>query len=277
LPVSNCNCMHTEERLQKIIATAGVTSRRKAELLIQEGRVTVNGQVVTQLGAKADLSRDHVKVDGKRIPGVPQKIYILLNKPKQVISTVADPQGRVKVIDLVAEKKRIYPVGRLDYDTEGLILLTNDGDFSKIVTTAGKHMPKVYQVKVRSVPNASVLAQMRDGLRLKTGVQLARCKIEPMKEGANTWYEVTLFQGKNRQIRDMFEAVGHPVLKLRRIRIGFLTAEGLAVGAYRHLTALEVERILRLQTAPPKGLKEGRKRAKSSGRSQEQKGVHRDH
>ncbi len=117
-------------------------------------------------------------------------------------------------------------MGRLDYNTEGLILLTNDGEFSKIVTTAGKHMPKVYQVKVRSVPRALELARLRDGLRLKTGVQLARCKIEPMKEGANTWYEVTLYQGKNRQIRDMFEAIGHPVLKLRRIRIGFLTDDG---------------------------------------------------
>ena len=204
-----------------------------------------------------------LKSTGSGSTGAPQKIYILLNKPRQVISTVADPQGRTKVTDLVAEKKRIYPVGRLDYNTEGLILLTNDGEFSKIVTTAGKHMPKVYQVKVRSVPSASVLAQMRDGLRLKTGVQLARCKIEPMKEGANTWYEVTLFQGKNRQIRDMFEAIGHPVLKLRRIRIGFLTDEGLAMGRYRHLTALEVERILRLRTSQPKNLTEGRKGAKS--------------
>jgi 23S rRNA pseudouridine2605 synthase len=261
--------MDGEERLQKIIAAAGVTSRRKAELLIQEGRVTVNGQIVTQLGAKADVGRDSIKVDGKRIHAILQKIYILLNKPRQVISSVADPQGRTKVIDLIPEKKKIYPVGRLDYNTEGLILLTNDGEFSKIVTAAGKHMPKVYQVKVRSVPSASELVQLREGLRLKTGVQLARCKIEPMKEGANTWYEVTLFQGKNRQIRDMFEAIGHPVLKLRRIRIGFLTDEGMAIGRHRHLTALEVQRILRLRPSQTKEFAERRKGAKPPAKSQE--------
>jgi 23S rRNA pseudouridine2605 synthase len=268
--------MDAEERLQKIIAAAGVTSRRKAELLIQQGRVTVNGQIVTQLGSKADVNRDHIKVDGKRIHGAPQKIYILLNKPRQVISSVADPQGRTKVTDLMPEKKKIYPVGRLDYNTEGLILLTNDGEFSKIVTTAGRHMLKVYQVKVRSIPTAAILAKLRDGLRLKTGVQLARCKIEPMKEGANTWHKVTLFQGKNRQIREMFEAVGHPVLKLRRIRIGFLTDQGLAVGQHRHLTAFEVERVLRLRASQPKGFTEWRKGEKSLERSQERQGVHRD-
>jgi len=268
--------MSGEERLQKIIASAGVTSRRKAELLIREGRVTVNGEVVTQLGAKADLSRDSVKVDGKRIHGALPKIYILLNKPRQVISSVADPQGRIKVTDLVAEKKKIYPVGRLDYNTEGLILLTNDGEFSKVVTTAGKHMSKVYEVKVRSVPTASELQRLREGLQLKHGVRLAPCKVEPMKEGVNTWFEVTLFQGKNRQIRDMFDAIGHPVLKLRRTRIGFLTAAGLAVGQYRSLTALEVERILRPRNSKAENSPGDRTRVKSSKRVQESKGVHRD-
>ncbi len=244
--------MDGEERLQKIIAAAGLTSRRKAELLIQEGRVTVNGQVVTQLGAKADPNRDYIKVDGKLIHQEPQKIYILLNKPKQVISTVADPQGRTKVTDLVDVNKKIYPVGRLDYHTEGLILLTNDGAFARIVTAAGKHLPKVYEVKVKSAPTALELARLRDGLRLKSGLQLARCKVETMKEGANTWYTVTLYQGKNRQIRDMFESIGHPVLKLRRTKIGFLTDRALAIGHYRHLTAEEVARILSLRVSQPK-------------------------
>ena len=242
MPESSCDAMESEERLQKIIAAAGVASRRKAELLIQQGRVTVNGQVVTQLGAKADPKRDHIKVDGKLIRESTRRIYILLNKPREVISSVADPQGRTKVTDLVDVKGKIYPVGRLDYSTEGLILLTNDGEFSRIVTAAGKHMPKVYQVKVRSMPEKHALDRLRNGISLK-GIRLAPCKIVPLKEGTNSWYEVTLIQGKNRQIRDMFEAIGHPVVKLRRVRIGFLTDYGLPVGQYRHLSRGEVERI----------------------------------
>lgn len=237
--------MEQEERLQKIIASAGLASRRKAEVLIQEGRVSVNGQIVTQLGAKADPSRDYIKVDGKLLREAPtKKIYYLLNKPRQVISSVSDPEGRTKVTDLVPAARRIFPVGRLDYNTEGLILLTNDGEFSRIVSSAGKRFPKVYHAKVKATPDTHVLGRLRDGIRLGSGVQLAACKIEPLKEGANSWYEVTLTQGKNRQIRDMFEAVGHPVLKLRRVRIGFLTDKGLAVGHYRRLTAAEVARVL---------------------------------
>jgi 23S rRNA pseudouridine2605 synthase len=236
--------------LQKIIAAAGLTSRRKAELLIQQGRVTVNGRIVTQLGAKADPKRDHVKVDGKLIHESSQKIYVLLNKPRQVISSVADPQGRAKVTDLVDVREKIYPVGRLDYHTEGLILLTNDGEFSRIVAAAGTHLPKVYHAKVRSTPGAPELARLREGVRLKSGVQLERCKIVPLKEGANSWYAVTLIQGKNRQIREMFEAIGHPVLKLRRVKIGFLTDRGLGVGQYRFLAPREIERVLRISVRP---------------------------
>jgi 23S rRNA pseudouridine2605 synthase len=237
--------MDRGERLQKIIAGAGLASRRKAELLIRQGRVTVNGQVVTQLGTRADPRLDHIKVDGKLIHEPSRKVYILLNKPRQVISSVADPQGRTKVTDLVDVREKIYPVGRLDYNTEGLILLTNDGEFSRIAAAAGKHLPKVYRAKVRSKPEAPELVRLREGVRLKSGVQLARCKIVPIREGANSWYEVTLTQGKNRQIRAMFEAIGHPVLKLRRVRIGFLTDKGLEVGQYRHLTRREIERVLR--------------------------------
>lgn len=239
--------MEREQRLQKIIASAGLASRRKAELLIQQGRVTVNGHTVTQLGAKADPERDHIKVDGKSVRESRRKLYILLNKPRQVISTVSDPQGRTKVTDLVNIKQKIYPAGRLDYNTEGLILLTNDGEFSRIVAGAGTHLPKVYQVKVRSVPSKSALDRLRKGFRIRSGIQLARCRIVALKEGTNSWYEVTLTQGKNRQIREMFESIGHPVLKLRRIRIGFLSDRGLAVGKHRFLTSNEVERILRLK------------------------------
>jgi 23S rRNA pseudouridine2605 synthase len=240
--------MDGEERLQKIIAEAGLASRRKAELLIQEGRVTVNGKVVTQLGVKADLNCDHIKVDGKLIHKPSQKYYVLLNKPRQVISSVDDPQRRTRVIDLVDVRTRIYPVGRLDYNTEGLILLTNDGDFAKIAGSAGKHLPKVYRVKVRSKPEESDLARLREGIRGRDGVRLAPCKIRAISEDNNSWYEVTLFQGKNRQIREMFESIGHPVQKLRRIRIGFLTDKGLDVGQYRFLTPDEVQRILRFKT-----------------------------
>jgi len=238
--------MGQEQRLQKIIAEAGLASRRKAESLIQQGRVTVNGQTVTQLGSKADPERDHIKVDGKPVRGSRRKIYILLNKPRQVISSVSDPQGRTKVTDLVDIKQKIYPAGRLDYNTEGLILLTNDGRFSKIVSSAGIRLPKVYQVKVKASPASSSLDRLREGIRLRSGEKLARCKILAIKEGSNSWFEVTLTQGKNRQIREMFESIGHPVLKLRRIRIGFLTNRGLALGQYRFLTPNEVERILRL-------------------------------
>jgi 23S rRNA pseudouridine2605 synthase len=241
--------MDSEERLQKIIADAGLASRRKAEVLIQEGRVTVNGEVVTRLGVKADLNRDHIKVDGKLIHRPPQKFYILLNKPRQVISSVDDPQRRTKVIDLVDVRGRIYPVGRLDYNTEGLILLTNDGEFAKIAGSAGKHLPKVYRAKVRSKPEEYDLARLREGIRVKNGARLAPCKIRAISEVNNSWYEVTLFQGKNRQIREMFESIGHPVQKLRRIRIGFLTDKGLDVGRYRFLTPEEVQRILRLKKA----------------------------
>ena len=235
---------NTEERLQKIIAAAGVASRRKAELLIQEGRVTVNGRIVTQLGAKADTENDSIRVDGRRIRSdAVKKVYLLLNKPRQVMSTVDDPRGRVRVIDLVPAHKRIFPVGRLDYNTEGLILLTNDGNFAKIVSSAGKRFPKVYHVKVRANPDEQTLALLRDGVRLN-GVKLAPCRIEPIKESANSWHEVTLIQGKNRQIREMFEAVGHPVQKLRRVRIGFLTDRNLPVGKYRALKPEEVSRIL---------------------------------
>ena len=241
--------MCQQERLQKIIAAAGLVSRRKAEMLIVEGRVSVNGRVVNQLGTKADSSCDHIKVDGKLIRRFPRKVYVLLNKPRKVISSVADPQGRKKVTDLVDIKTKVYPVGRLDYDTEGLILLTNDGKFSKIVSSAGEHLPKVYHVKVRSKPREAVLDRLREGMLLRNGTALARCKIRLYKEGDNNWYQVTLTQGKNRQIREMFNAIGHPVLKLRRIRIGFLTDQGLALGQYRSLTYKEVARVMRLSHA----------------------------
>ncbi len=244
--------MGSAERLQKIISAAGIASRRKAELLIEQGRVTVNGRIITTLGTKADPQSDHIKVDGKLIRGAPPKLYVLLNKPRQVISSVSDPQGRVKVTDFVDVKSKLYPVGRLDYDTEGLILLTNDGDFARIVSSAGERFPKVYHVKVRSLPEETSLDRLRAGMRLRDGTRLSRCRIVLLKPANNPWFEVTLTQGKNRQIRQMFEAIGHPVQKLRRTRIGFVSDKGLRPGGYRHLTEHEVNRFLSAQkkTAP---------------------------
>ena len=235
--------MRNQERLQKIISAAGIASRRKAEVLIREGLVTLNGRIVTALGTKADPNRDHIKVDGKLIGHLPDKVYILLNKPRRVICTLADPRGRVMVTDLVRAKQKIYPVGRLDYQSEGLILLTNDGEFSRIVSSAGERIPKIYYVKVRSTLDLSKLGRLRAGIRLADGGQLSRSKITPLREGNNSWYKVELTQGKNQQIRKMFAAVGHPVIKLRRVAIGFLTDSRLPVGHYRLLTEAEVSRF----------------------------------
>ena len=208
--------------------------------------MTVNGRVVNRLGIRADPIKDSIRVDGKQLRKSPRKLYLLLNKPRKVISSVADPQGRTVVTDLVKVKEKVYPVGRLDYHTEGLILLTNDGDFSKRAAQAGNHMPKVYRVKVRSKPEDRELEKLRKGIRLKNGFQLAPCRIVHLGGDRNGWYEVTLTQGKNRQIREMFESVSCPVLKLRRISIGFLTDKGLPVGHYRSLTAGEVSQVFRL-------------------------------
>jgi pseudouridine synthase len=204
-----------------------------------------DGQDAT-LGAKADVHKDHIKVAGKLVHPPAHKSYVLLNKPRGVVSTVADPLGRVKVTDLVKAKGKLFPVGRLDCNTEGLILLTNDGEFAKIVASAGVRFPKVYEVKVRGIPNESALNRLRAGMRLSDGSELAPSKIRVLREDKHAWLEVTLTEGKNRQIRRMFEDVDHPVSKLRRTRIGFFTDAGLPVGASRPLHPAEIARVLRI-------------------------------
>jgi len=211
-----------------------------------QGRVTVNGQVTTVLGTKADPRGDHIKVDGKLIHHMPRKVYILLNKPKRVLSTVSDPQGRTKVTDLIDTKENLYPVGRLDYETEGLIVLTNDGEFARILADGGERFPKIYQVKVHGMPEDDALDRLRAGIRLKDGTRLSRCRIVLIKPGRNPWFEVTLTQGRNRQIREMFESLGHPVQKLRRTHIGFITGKGLPIGRYRFLREEEIRRVFAL-------------------------------
>ena len=232
-----------QERLQKILAHAGIASRRHAEELIVNGRVSVNGAIVKELGTKADPEEDVIKVDGKKIRSEPRHVYILLNKPKNVMSTSQDPEGRPTVIDYVDRKvkERVYPVGRLDFASEGLLILTNDGEFTKFMTKAGV-IPKVYHVKVAGRPAPEALDKLRRGI-FYDGERLAPCEIEPIAPGENPWFEVTLHQGRNQQIRGMFHSIGHPVEKLRRVRIGFLEDEKLRPGQWRFLTEDEVHRF----------------------------------
>ena len=233
-----------QERLQKILSRAGIASRRKAEEFIAQGRVSVNGKTVTELGTRADPDDDMIRVDGKKIRAAPRFVYVLLNKPRNVMSTSSDPQDRPTVMEYVGTiKERIYPVGRLDFSSEGLLILTNDGDFTKWMTKAGV-VPKVYHVKVAGQPAEPVLARLRRGVFLD-GERLAPCEITPLKGGDNPWYEVTLHQGRNQQIRKMFLVSGHPVEKLRRVRIGFLQDPKLASGEWRYLTDQEVARFKR--------------------------------
>jgi len=247
------------ERLQKIIAHAGFASRREAESMIRDGRVTVNGRVVTELGSKADPARDHIKVDGKLITRPETHRYILLYKPKEVMTTVDDPQGRRTVIDLIkGVRERIYPVGRLDFHSEGLILLTNDGDLAFKVSHPQHGSVKTYHVKVRGVPEERLIGKLERGITID-GKRTLPCEIRRMKttgkgdDEGNSWYEVKLREGRTQQIRKMFQAVGHPVSKLRRVAIGPLSDPRLGPGDYRELTKNEVKMLATMkEPAKPK-------------------------
>lgn len=235
-----------QERLQKIIAAAGLTSRRKAEELIVAGRVAVNGQVVSQLGQKADPARDHIRVDGKLLTFPEQKIYLLLNKPRGYITSVSDPEGRPTVMNLVhGINTRVYPVGRLDWASEGLLLMTNDGELANALTRAALHVPKVYHVKVSGRPSTPDIARLRSGITLiESGgkprtVKTAPAKIELIRDAPNPWYEITLTEGRNRQIHRMFEKIGHHVEKIKRIGYGPLKLD-VEPGQSRPLTQSEV-------------------------------------
>jgi 23S rRNA pseudouridine2605 synthase len=235
------------ERLQKILAAAGVASRRKAEELIAAGRVTLNGKVVTEQGVKADAAADTICVDGKPLKAAERLLYFLLNKPKGYVTTVNDPEGRPTVMSLLhGVTERIYPVGRLDYASEGLLLMTNDGPLAQMLTKAGSHMPKTYLVKVNGRVPESKLARLRvgveipleDGRRVKTSP--AKVRLHEDKE--NPWYEVVLIEGRNRQIRRMFLEVGFLVEKIRRVALGPLKLD-VAVGKYRPLTKSELAQL----------------------------------
>lgn len=235
-----------EERLQKLIAHAGIASRRKAEELIELGQVTVNGRIA-KLGDKADLSRDSVKVSGKRLNAKPTTpIYLALNKPKGCVSTTDDPQGRRTVVDLLPARLRnkVYPVGRLDYNSEGLMLLTNDGDFAAHVLAEKSKIPKTYQVKVNGPLNRTQLEKFREGVVID-GRKTAPAKIRIVRAGDNPWYEVVLSEGRNRQIRKMFQRLGPMVEKIKRTRIGPLALGRLPLGKSRPLTPRELDRFRR--------------------------------
>lgn len=235
-----------QERLQKLIAQAGIASRRAAEELIKAGDVAVNGKVVTELGTKADPEKDHIKVRGKLINEKlkhQQHVYILLNKPKGVLSSVSDPEGRTLVTDLVKGAGKLHPVGRLDFNTEGLIILTNDGKFTNKVT-ASRTIPKVYQVKTKGIPTDVAIRKLARGIRLEDGFKTAPAEIKTLKPtDKNGWYEVTLYEGHNQQIRKMFDSVGHSVVKLKRIRIGKISDAGLKVGDSRKLLPEELRSL----------------------------------
>jgi pseudouridine synthase len=237
------------ERLQKLLAHAGVASRREAEELIRQGRVTVNGQPAG-IGDKADPTTDSVKVDGRRIK-VPAhaRYYLLLNKPAGYLSTREDPAGRPTVMNLVAPplRTRVVPVGRLDFDTEGLLLLTDDGDLAFRVAHPRYGCHKRYEVKVKGMPREEDLDRLRGGVVIE-GKRTRPAVIEPLRvrrtrEGENTWWTVVLSEGRSRQIREMFFRIGHPVQRLRRVGIGPLRGEGLALGAVRELTPLELDQL----------------------------------
>jgi 23S rRNA pseudouridine2605 synthase len=231
-------------RLQKVIADAGVASRRKAEELITSGRVTVNGQIIRELGTRVDPDRDHVKVDGRHLrPPAPQT-FIMLNKPKGVLSTLSDPEGRPTIKDLLhGVSMRVFPVGRLDYDTEGLLLLTNDGEIAQALLHPRYHVPKMYSVKVKGVLSDKEIGQLEHGIKLEDGMTAPALVKKVRKTESNSWIELTIHEGRTHQVKRMLEAVGHPVLKLERVRFGPLALGDLQPAEFRFLTDREANAL----------------------------------
>ncbi|NDI34314.1 pseudouridine synthase [Chengkuizengella sediminis] len=233
------------ERLQKVLANAGIASRRKSEEIILAGRVEVNEKIVITLGVKVDPEEDIIKVDGRPIKSE-SKVYVLFHKPKGVISSVKDPEGRQVVTDYLKKvKQRVYPVGRLDYDTEGLLLLTNDGEFSNLMTHPKHHIEKTYFVTVKGVPHGSQLDRLKEGIELDDGktapAEVEYHDVNPDKN--ESIISITIHEGKNRQVRRMFEALSIQVKKLRRVQFGFLSLHGVSRGKFRYLQTNEVKEL----------------------------------
>jgi 23S rRNA pseudouridine2605 synthase len=236
-----------EVRLQKLIAGTGLASRRKAEALISAGRVTVNGKVVTELGTKVEPGRDHVKVDGKHLSAAQPFVYLMLHKPKNVMSTLDDPGGRTTVKDyLRGVSVRVFPVGRLDFDSEGLMLLTNNGDLAQGLLHPRYHVPKTYLIKVKGVLADDEIRQLERGVKLEDGMTSPAAVKKIKKAEQNSWLEITIREGRKHQVRRMLETVGHPVIKLVRVKMGPLTLGNLAPGEFRFLTDREANALREL-------------------------------
>jgi 23S rRNA pseudouridine2605 synthase len=246
----------TEERLQKVLAHAGVASRRASEALITAGRVAVNGHVVTELGFKVDPARDKIAVDGQALSKQSEKsVYMMLNKPVGVLSAASDDRGRKTVVDLVDVTARVYPVGRLDFDSAGLVLLTNDGDLAEKLTHPRYHLEKEYLVLVKNHPTSETLTRWRRGGVVIEGQPVGPAVVERVNvEGHNFWLKIILTEGRKRQIRETGQALGHPVLRLERVRIGPLKLGHLKPGQWRHLTPAEVQRLKESVKAGKKNL-----------------------
>lgn len=231
------------ERLQKVIANSGYCSRRKAEELISSGKVKVNNNTVTELGTKVEYS-DQIEINGQCLKKE-DKVYILLNKPRGVVSTVSDDKKRKTVIDVIGIEERIYPVGRLDYDTTGLLILTNDGELTNYLTHPKNEVDKVYVAKIKGVLSGSDIHSLENGV-LIDGVKTAKAKLKVRKKDRKTntsIIELTIHEGKNHQVKKMFEAIGYEVLKLKREKISFLDLAGLKSGEYRYLSTKEVKKL----------------------------------
>lgn len=232
-------------RLQKYLSMAGVASRRAAEALIEEGKVRVNGKTVTELGTKVDPEKHRVSVSGKPVNIVTRKAYYLFYKPVGCLTTVKDDQGRPTIFHYLKKiREKVFPVGRLDFNTEGLLILTNDGDLANIISHPSRKVEKTYLARVRGIPEESKLKKLERGVILPEGGKTAPLKVSLARTtGKNAWVQIKLTEGKNRQIHQMCELIGHPVSKLKRIKIGFLDTSGLRPGDYRSLSEKEIYRL----------------------------------
>jgi 23S rRNA pseudouridine2605 synthase len=239
-----------QQRLQKLLAQAGLASRREAERWIEAGRVKVNGEVAT-IGMSADPATDRIEVDNKVLPRAEQHRYLILNKPVGYVTTMNDPEGRQTVRELVSElPERLYPVGRLDLTTEGLLIMTNDGDFAQHLAHPRHQIDKTYLVRVRGKADYAMLRQLEVGVQLEDGVT-APAKIEGVRStGSHGWFQMTIHEGRNRQVRRMCEAVGFPVSRLKRIKYAFLTLDDLEEGQWRELTPIEISKLKKLAHQP---------------------------